>query len=109
MARLATGIWVAAYRRRLETEGIGCFILAKGDETSGTVVVKHCRMDGTATAWQRGYDPMTGERAWMVYSEGEERQVDEALSRARGRDPDIWIVEVEDARGRALLDDPSFN
>ena len=109
MARLATGIWVAAYRRRLEAGGIGCFIAAKGDETSGAVVVKHCPMDGTATAWQRGYDPIADERTWVIYAEGDEAGVDEALARAKTRDPDLWIVEVEDPRGRALLDDPSLN
>ena len=51
---------------------------------------------------------MTGERNWMVLSEGDESEVDAAISRQRGYDPDLWVIEVEDKAGRHLLDEPGL-
>jgi hypothetical protein len=47
---------------------------------------------------------MSGERQWMVLSEGAETEVDEAIKRQRSFDPDLWVIEVEDRAGRHLLD-----
>jgi len=37
--------------------------------------------------------------------EGPEAEVDAAVSRQRGFDSDLWVIELEDARGRHLLDE----
>lgn len=105
MSRLATGIWVSAYLARLQAEGISTYVVAKGDATAGAVLVKLATMDGQAQAFQRSVDLMTGERKWMVLAEGDERTVDESIGRQRSFDPDLWVIEVEDARGRHLLDE----
>ena len=39
-ARLASGIWVAAYLTRLRLAGIPVYVTAKGDATAGAVIVK---------------------------------------------------------------------
>ena len=39
-ARLATGVWVAAYLARLRMAGMAAYVVAKGDATAGAVVVK---------------------------------------------------------------------
>lgn len=103
MSRLATGIWVSAYLARLQAEGISTYVVAKGDATAGAVLVKLATMDGQAQAFQRSVDLMTGERKWMVLVEGEERSVDESIRKQRSFDPDLWVIEVEDARGRHML------
>lgn len=103
MSRLATGIWVSAYLARLQAEGISTYVVAKGDATAGAVLVKLATMDGQAQAFQRSVDLMTGERKWMVLAEGEERSVDESIRKQRSFDPDLWVIEVEDARGRHML------
>ena len=108
MARLATGVWVSAYLRRLQAEGIPVYIAARGDATAGAVIVKVATMDGQARAFQRSFDLMTGARAWVVLAEGPETEVDAALSRQRGFDPDLWVIEVEDRQGRSFLDEPGF-
>ncbi len=48
---------------------------------------------------------MTGARKWMVLAEGDERTVDESIAKQRSFDPDLWVIEVEDARGRHMLGD----
>ncbi len=103
-ARLASGIWVAAYLRRLQIEGIPAYVIARGDNTAGAVLVKLALMDGTARAFMRGFDIETNTRVWQVLVEGQEGDVDAAITRQRGFDPDLWVIEVEDARGRDLLD-----
>ena len=37
-----------------------------------------------------------------------EAEVDAAVTRQRGFDPDLWVVEVEDREGRHLLDEPGL-
>jgi len=102
-ARLASGIWVAAYLRRLQIEGIPAYVIARGDDSAGAVLVKLALMDGTARAFMREYDMAQDRRVWRVLVEGAERDVDAAIARQRGFDRDLWVIEVEDARGRDLL------
>lgn len=109
MARLAAGVWVAAYLARLQAEGIPVYVVARGDETAGAVLVKLATMDGQARAFHRVVDLMSGNRRWDVLAEGPEREVDEAIGRQRGFDPDLWVIEVEDARGRHMLDEPGLD
>jgi hypothetical protein len=101
--RLAAEIWIAAYRRRLDLQGIPCFVARRGDATAGAVLVKLATLDGQARVFQRSFDLMTGERSWITLAEGAEAECDAALARQAGFDPDVWIVEVEDPRGRHLL------
>ena len=109
MSRLAAGLWVQAYLHRLQMEHIPVYVTARGDPTAGAVVVKCATLDGRAVARQRSIDPLTGARQWMVLAEGPEAEVDAALSRARARDRDLWIVEIESRDGRDLLDQPGLD
>ena len=103
--RLTAEFWVAAYLARLRLADIPAFVGARGDGTAGASLVKQSPLDGTATLYQRSFDPMTGARDWMVLSEGPEAEVDAAVARQRGFDPDLWVIEVEDRGGRHLLDE----
>ena len=105
MARLTAEFWVRAYLARLRQAAIPAYIAARGDATAGAVVVKCATLDGQARAFQRSFDLMTGARRWVVLAEGAESEVDAVLSRQRARDPDLWIVELEDRRGRHLLEE----
>ena len=102
-ARLASGIWVSAYLTRLRLADIAAYVTAKGDAEAGAVVVKVALLDGTARAFERRSDLMTGARAWIVLAEGPEAEVDALVSRTRARDPDLWVIELEDRKGRTLL------
>lgn len=84
-------------------------MVARGDATAGAVLVKLSTLDGQAVCYQRSFDLMTGERAWVVLCEGSDADVDAAIGRQRGFDPDLWVIEVEDKLGRHLLDDPGLS
>ena len=44
-ARLKAGIWVRAHIRRCEVAGVSAFVVAKGDETAGAVLIKVGTLD----------------------------------------------------------------
>lgn len=108
-ARLAAGVWVDAYLARLRLAAIPAYVMARGDATAGAVVVKLATMDGRARAFQRQHDLMTGERVWTVLAEGDEAEVDAILRREKARDPDLWLIEIEDRQGRTLLDEEGLS
>ncbi|MFN3641347.1 MAG: DUF1491 family protein [Gemmobacter sp.] len=107
--RLAAGVWVQAYLARLRLAAIPAYVTARGDATAGAVVVKCATLDGRARAFQRSFDLDTGRRVWRILVEGPEAEVDAALARGRARDPDLWILEIEDRAGRTLLDEPGLS
>ena len=100
--RLTAEFWVQAYLARLRLADIPAFLTKKGDATAGAVLVKVATLDGRATVYQRSFDLMTGERAWVVLVEGEEAAVDASITRQRGFDPDLWVIEIEDRQGQGL-------
>ncbi len=105
MSRLSTDFWVAAYLARLEAIGVPAHLMAKGDATAGAVIVKVATMDGQASAFARETG-MDGKRIWAeLAAAGPEAAVDEKLKRQLSFDPDLWIIEVEDPKGRSLLDE----
>ncbi len=109
MTRLTTEIWIAAYLTRLRLATIPAFILQKGDHTAGAVLVKLNTLDGKACCYQRSFDLMSGERQWVVLSEGDEGDVDISIAKQKTFDPDLWVIEIEDKSGRHLLDEPGLD
>jgi hypothetical protein len=106
--RLTAEFWVAAYLARLRLADIPVYVVARGDATAGAVLVKCSTLDGQAVAFQRRTDLMSGDRIWMELAMGPEAEVDAAIARQRGFDPDLWVIEVEDRAGRHLLDEPGL-
>lgn len=106
--RLTSEFWVQAYLQRLRLADIPAFVTAKGDLTAGAVLIKLNTLDGQARCFQRSFDLMSGERTWVILSDGQEAEVDQALAKQRSFDPDLWVIEVEDRAGRHLLDEPGL-
>jgi hypothetical protein len=109
--RLKSAIWVAAYLRRCQTEGIFGAVRRRGAEEAGAVFVKVALLDGNAMLYvpapQTAYDdshPL--ERIFTPSSATPvpEPEIEERLAREIRFDPDIWIVETEDRAGRHFLD-----
>ena len=107
--RLTAEIWVSAYLTRLRLVEIPAFVVKRGDNTAGAVLVKLNTLDGKACCFQRSFDLMTGDRKWVVLVEGDEALVDQSVTKQRGFDPDLWVIEVEDRLGRHLLDEPGLS
>ncbi len=103
--RLTARLWIDAYLTRLRLNDIPAFVVAHGDDTGGAVLVKLNTLDGQASAYQRSVDLMSGARTWVALTEGDEAEVDAAIARQAGFDPDLWVIEVEDRGGRHLLDE----
>lgn len=108
MTRLTAEFWVQAYLARLRLADIPAFVTARGDANAGAVLIKSNTLDGNARAFQRSYDA-SGNRIWVLLTEGPDSDVEASLSRQRQFDPDIWIIEVEDRQGRTLLDEPGLD
>jgi hypothetical protein len=103
MVRLPSKLWVEALIRSAEVAGASAFVVQKGDAERGDTLIKVARLDGTAAA----YAPSTnleGERVFLnLLTQGvgpDEASVDAYVKRARSRDSDLWIVEIEDRQGR---------
>lgn len=109
MTRLTSSFWVQAYLRRLSLYNIPAFVTAHGDDTAGAVLVKLNTLDGQAKAFVRQFDLMTGQRDWQVLADGQEQDVDASITKQRGFDSDLWVIEVEDRNGRHLLDEDGLS
>ena len=102
---LSSDIWVYALIRRAELAGAFATLARKGDARGGAVLVKTInRKTGEARLWAEATG-VNGEPVWMqpVASEAE-ADLDAYITRAARIDPDIWVVEIEDADGRRFLD-----
>jgi hypothetical protein len=111
MSRLKSSIWVAAYLRRCQTEGIFGAVRRRGAEEAGAVFVKIGLLDGNAMLYapapQTVYDESRPVERLFVPGSAQpvpEAAVDERLARELRFDPDAWIVETEDKAGRHFLD-----
>lgn len=106
---IKTAFWAAALVRRAELAGASAVIARKGDPDGGAVLVKVSTLDGRARLYAPARNPQ-GERVWLDLSSGplgvEERAVDEHAFRRAERDPDLWIIDIEDRAGRHFLTEP---
>jgi hypothetical protein len=104
---LSTDLWVAALIRRAEQAGAFAVVSRKGDPRAGAVLVK---LINRREGWARLYAEAVrgdGERVWMQPANArDEDGVDAYVARSRRIDPDLWVVEIDDAKGRHFLTEP---
>lgn len=109
--RLKAEIWVKAYLRACNGQGVSGVVVHHGDDDAGAVFIKICRLDGTARLFgpaPAGVSEQDVGRRWTVHLDGvetSEADIDDYLLRQRRFDPDLWVVEIEDRQGRHFLDD----
>ena len=101
---LQSEFWVQALIRRAEAGGAHAAVLRRGDARAGAVLVK---LVNRREGWARLYAEASqggGETIWMEPAGShDEAELDAYAERARSRDPDLWVIEVEDRQGRHLL------
>ena len=109
--RLKSEIWVKAYLRRCQVEGVDAVLVRRGDADAGAIYIKVSRLDGTADLYgpaPAGLDGAREERRWaacLPLRPAPEADVDAYLARQAEFDSDIWIIAVEDRAGRHFLED----
>jgi hypothetical protein len=104
---LSTDLWAGALIRRAELAGAFATVVRKGDTRAGTVLVKTVnRRAGTARLYAEAFRG-SGERVWMQpVPSTDEAELDAYVTRQIRIDPDLWLVEIEDAEGRHFLTEP---
>lgn len=108
--RLKSEFYVQALVRRVQAAfsdgGASAYVARRGDADAGGIFIRVDRLDGSAGVLTLFTD-MNGERKARVVLPPETPS-DEASARMRReaeRDPDIWLVDIEDARGRHFLEE----
>lgn len=96
--RIPAEIWVAAQLRSCHARGMPAYLARKGSAIGGIVLIKvtdpAVRQSRIFTQ-SRDFEGKTG---WLPAFEGacvEEHEADAYINRATTRDPDLWILEVE--------------
>ena len=108
--RLKSAIWVAAYLRRAQVEGLAAVLRRRGAEEAGAIFIKVSHLDGNADLYgpapQSAFDEARpSERAFTLSLAAKpEPDIEAYLARQVRFDPDLWIVEIEDRAGRHYLD-----
>lgn len=98
---LTTGLWVSAQVRLCDRAFIPAAVVRRGDPDVGTVLLKINRFEAGVTvytqastfddepAWSRGTGPAPVPEA----------DADAYIARQVARDPDLWVLEIEDRKG----------
>ena len=105
MTRLTSSFWVQAYIKRLNLIGVPAFVVSHGDDTAGAIIVKVNKLNGDAVLFERSFSLEENISQWSKCQSGDEKELDELLSRQLSRDSDLWIIEIESRQGVAYLDD----
>ena len=105
--RITAEIWVAAYRAMLEKQGIPIYVNKTGDKRAGAIVVKVSTKGDQVSLYHR-VPNTNGERCWTLFDMNSEEVINETINKQCSFDPDLWVLEIEDPKGRHLLDEFNF-
>lgn len=109
-ARIKTEYWVHAHLRRCALEAVPAFVVRRGDNERGMVMLKINTLDGGCRVLTQARD-LDGKLGWMAALNGEpapEAEADAYIARQTQRDPDLWVIEIEDREGRNWFEGEEF-
>lgn len=97
-ARLPVHLWIEAQLRPLAGRGIYHYIQQRGERNSGIVLLKLNGLAGRCRLLiqQRDFEGVLGWMNALGQEEVEEKAADAYIQRAISRDPDMWVIEIED-------------
>lgn len=106
MFQLKTKIWLDALIRRAELGFASAYVIRRGDEDAGIVLVKVV----DAARNSRLYVPerdQDGKRIWRVHGAGtlDEAAIDAYCLKRSKSDGDLWLIEIEDRNGTHYLEE----
>lgn len=86
--------------------GASAYVARRGDTDAGGIFIRVDRLDGTAGVLTLFTD-MDGEQKARVVLPPDTAigEANERMRREAARDPDIWLVDIEDAKGRHFLEE----
>ena len=108
--RLKSELWVQAQIRLCDLNFIPAAVVRRGDPDAGQILLKLNRLEGGCEVLTPFTD-LDGNAGWMRAmgtTPVAEQDADEYISRQVGRDPDIWVLEIEDRDGRYTVDGKIF-
>jgi hypothetical protein len=97
--RVPAHLWISACLSLCSQKGIAAYVAARGDADSGTVLLRITDRDGR-TRLLNQTRLISGALGWMeAFKNGPVDPPDAIayIEKARARDPDLWVVEVEAA------------
>ncbi|WP_310498587.1 DUF1491 family protein [Sandarakinorhabdus sp.] len=89
--RLASGIKISALLRGVAAAGGFGVVVARGDDTAGAIAI--VTRERGETALIAPMPASSGGHEWVVLARDE--SVSDWIERARRRDPDLWIIELD--------------
>lgn len=104
--RLKAGIHARALIRRAEVAGAQAYVIKKGVEESGALFLRIERADRQVLVLSQARAG-EGELVWArpLGDWTDEARAAAYLEKQMKFDPDLWIVEIVDAEGRAFVDE----
>lgn len=107
--RLPAHLEVSGLVRAVEAAGGFAAVLSKGERDAGTIIVVITESGKNSRAYER-MPQLDGTRQWHCsYRQGAEngQEFTENLQRRGSQDPDLWIVELDIARGERFIGLPT--
>ena len=98
--RLTAQMQVDALRRWVEADGGFLMVLQKGDVTSGQILLILLEKGDNPRLFGR---QMAADFTYQWAERVVQGPMAETLSRAKDRDPDLWIIEADVANGEQLI------
>lgn len=105
--RLTTEFRIRAAIRRADLDSIAVAVLHKGDPTAGAVLIRLDRRAAGCTVLIETRD-QAGRPAWLKGTGDAPvagADADAYIDRSRKRDPDLWVIEIDDEKGRLPFDE----
>lgn len=99
--RLRTDLLVMAQIRRCASEGKVATLIHRGDPGGGAILLKLNMLAAGCRVLSQARDG-EGRAGWLVALGGKtvpEAEADAYIHRAIDRDPDLWVLEIEDREG----------
>ena len=104
--RLPTELWVQLHLRRCSADATPVALLRRGEPERGTVLLKLNQIEAGCRILSQARD-LEGRLGWLPALGGRlvpEAEADAYIARAVERDPDLWVIEIEDRNGRNPFD-----
>ncbi len=109
-ARLPTEFWLMAQIRKGHADGIPGYVIRRGERMGGTVLIK-LNLLGSGYRVLSQVRATDGRLGWLSALGKEPRseaEVEAYIAKAIARDPDLWVVEIENREGRHPFDGPEL-